>query len=168
MRAHVAAKKHNLKLIVGSEIRSDDGLKLVLLAPDRRAYGALCSLITVGRQRAEKGAYSLGRQDLDAASQGGLLALWVPGENPQETDARWLEREPGIWERADWDLGLQRLTLSVRGDSGESTMTLWWLAPERWNALLSEAGFIVEACYDWFDRRPYAGGEDSIWIARRT
>src|SRR6185369_12018972 len=107
VRAHVAAKKHNLKLIVGSEIRSDDGLKLVLLAPDRRAYGALCSLITVGRQRAEKGAYSLGRQDLDAASQDGLLALWVPGDDPQETDARWLrERFPGRgWIAAELHAG---------------------------------------------------------------
>ena len=89
VRAHVAAKERKLKLIVGSEIRLEDGLKLVLLAPDRRAYGALSSLITVGRRRAEKGAYSLCRQDLDAASQGGLLALWVPGENPADADARW-------------------------------------------------------------------------------
>ena len=31
----------------------------------------------------------------------------------------------------------------------------------------SEAGFEVEALYGWFDRRPYEGGEDSVWIARR-
>ncbi len=66
------------------------------------------------------------------------------------------------------DGGRLVFTLSVRGDSGESTMTLWWLAPERWHALLGEAGFTVDACYDWFDRRPYAGGEDTIWIARKT
>ena len=42
-----------------------------------------------------------------------------------ETHGRWLEREPGIWERADWDESERRLTLSVRGDaSGEATMTL--------------------------------------------
>ena len=46
-------------------------------------------------------------------------------------------------------------------------MTLWWLAPERWHALLAEAGFAVDACYGWFDRRPYTGGEDSVWIASR-
>jgi len=44
-------------------------------------------------------------------------------------------------------------------------MTLWWLEPERWNALLGEAGFVVDACYGWFDRTPYDGGEDSVWIA---
>ncbi|HLY94346.1 MAG TPA: class I SAM-dependent methyltransferase [Gaiellaceae bacterium] len=88
-------------------------------------------------------------------------------EDIDETDGRWIEREPGIFERADWDLRLQTLTLSVRDDASETTMTLSWLAPERWHALIVEAGFDVEACYEWFDRKPYAGGEDSIWIARK-
>ena len=88
-------------------------------------------------------------------------------EDIDETDGRWIEREPGIDERADWDMTQRTLTLAVRGPSGESSMILWWLEPERWNALLAEAGFTVEACYGWFDRRPYEGGEDSVWIARR-
>jgi SAM-dependent methyltransferase len=88
-------------------------------------------------------------------------------EDIEETDGRWIEREPGIFERADWDLVEQSLTLSVRGDGGESTMKLWWLEPARWQALLAEAGFAVEACYGWFDRRAYVDGEDSVWIARR-
>lgn len=88
-------------------------------------------------------------------------------EDVEETDGRWLEREPGIFERADWDLEARRLTLSVRGPQGASRMTLWWLEPERWHALLVEAGFVVEGCYGWFDRSPYSGGEDTIWVARR-
>jgi SAM-dependent methyltransferase len=88
-------------------------------------------------------------------------------EDIEETDGRWIEREPGIEERADWDLEAQTLTLSVRGRERESTMRLWWLEPERWQSLLAEAGFEVTACYGWFDRRPYAGGEDSVWIALR-
>ena len=88
-------------------------------------------------------------------------------EDVDETNGRWIEREPGIDERADWDLDEQTLTLSVRGASGETTMRLWWLEPERWNALLAEAGFEVDACYGWFDRTPYAGGEDTVWIAHR-
>jgi hypothetical protein len=47
-------------------------------------------------------------------------------------------------------------------------MVLWWLEPPRWHSLLAEAGFAVEACYGWFDRRPYTGGEDTVWIARRN
>ena len=35
------------------------------------------------------------------------------------------------------------------------------------NRLLAEAGFEVLECYGWFDRRPFAGGEDSVWIAGR-
>jgi SAM-dependent methyltransferase len=88
-------------------------------------------------------------------------------EDVEETQGRWLEREPGIDERADWDLTAQTLTLSVRGAQGSSTMTLWWVEPERWHSLLAEAGFQVLACYGWFDRRPFAGGEDSVWIALR-
>jgi SAM-dependent methyltransferase len=84
-----------------------------------------------------------------------------------ETDGRWIEREPGIDERADWDLEQQTLTLSVRGAAGETTMQLWWLEPERWLALLGDAGFAVEHVYGWFDRRPYRGGEDTVFVARR-
>ncbi len=83
------------------------------------------------------------------------------------THGRWLERESGIFERADWDSRARTLTLSVRGDSGASTFTLAWLSPEEWRALLERAGFHVLGCYGWFDRRPYAGGEDTVWIARR-
>jgi SAM-dependent methyltransferase len=88
-------------------------------------------------------------------------------EDVEETHGRWIEREPGIDERADWDLTEQTLTLSVRGEAGASSMVLWWLEPARWQVLLAEAGFEVEACYGWFDRRPYDGGEDTVWIARR-
>ncbi|MGH3090889.1 MAG: class I SAM-dependent methyltransferase, partial [Gaiellaceae bacterium] len=45
-------------------------------------------------------------------------------DDVDETHGRWLEREPGIWERADWDLERRVLTLSVRGDAGETTMAL--------------------------------------------
>ena len=102
---------------------------------------------------------------------GGQLVfdVFVPSqEDIDETNGRWIEREPGILERADWDLEEQTLTLSVRGEEGESTMVLWWLEPARWHALIAEAGFTVDACYGWFDRRPYTGGEDSVWIARRA
>jgi SAM-dependent methyltransferase len=88
-------------------------------------------------------------------------------EDIDETNGRWVPRGPGIFERADWDLEERSLTLAVRGDGGESAMTLWWLEPERWQALIAEAGFELDACYGWFDRRPFAGGEDSVWIARK-
>jgi len=89
-------------------------------------------------------------------------------EDVVETHGRWLEREPGIWERAEWNIAERTLDLSVKGAAGTTTMRLAWVSPEEWRKLLERAGFAVEACYGWFDRRPYAGGEDSVWIARRT
>jgi len=84
-----------------------------------------------------------------------------------ETHARWLEREPGIWERADWNTEEQTLTLRVRGVSGETVMRLTWTSAEEWNRVLQEADFQVESCFGWFDRRPYEGGEDMVWVARK-
>jgi SAM-dependent methyltransferase len=84
-----------------------------------------------------------------------------------ETNGRWIEREPGIWERADWRPGEQRLDLSVRGEAGETTMPLAWLPRDGWHDLLVRAGFERIECYGWFDRRRYRGGEDTVWIAHR-
>ena len=101
---------------------------------------------------------------------GGRLVfdVFAPGaDDVAETHGRWLEREPGIYEKADWDTDARTLTLAVRGDQGETTMSLAWLPPERWEKLLQQAGFALETTYGWFDRTPYAGGEDSIFIARR-
>jgi error-prone DNA polymerase len=64
VRAHVEAKKCSLPLIIGSEFRLDDGLRLVLLATDRESYGRLSALITRGRRSAVKGSYRLTRADL--------------------------------------------------------------------------------------------------------
>jgi SAM-dependent methyltransferase len=88
-------------------------------------------------------------------------------EDVEDTQGRWLEREPGIWERADWDVKRRVLTLSVRGEAGETRMHLAWRSAEEWRHLLERTGFEIVACYGWFDMRPYEGGEDSVWIARR-
>jgi SAM-dependent methyltransferase len=101
---------------------------------------------------------------------GGRLVfdVFAPGSRDiAETHGRWIEREPEIFERADWDERRRTLTLSVRGPTGESTMTLSWISAPEWAALLERAGFEVEACYGWFDRSPYSGGEDSVWVTRR-
>jgi SAM-dependent methyltransferase len=84
-----------------------------------------------------------------------------------QTHDRWLEREPGIFERAVWDESARTLTLSVRDENRETTMALAWLSPDEWRGLLETAGFQIEACYGWFDRRPYQSQEDTVWIAKR-
>ncbi len=106
----------------------------------------------------------------DLLEPGGRLVFDVfapSAEDIAETHARWLEREPGIHERALWDEQARTLTLSVAGPGGGGTMCLAWISPAEWRALLEEAGFAVEACYGWFDRSPHRGGEDTVWIARR-
>jgi len=98
-----------------------------------------------------------------------IFDVFAPGaDDIEETHDRWLEREPEIFERAKWDTEARTLTLSVRGPSGETTMALAWLSADEWRALLNRAGFEVEALYGWFDRRPFRGGEDMVWIARRV
>jgi error-prone DNA polymerase len=89
VRAHIEAKKCKLPLIIGSEFRLDDGLRVVLLATDRESYGLLSALITRGRRNAEKGSYRLTRADL-AEGVPGCLALWLPGRDPDIDEARWL------------------------------------------------------------------------------
>jgi len=97
-----------------------------------------------------------------------VFDVFAPGaDDIAATHGRWIEREPGIFERAEWDEERSRLLLGVRGPGGETTMSLAWLPPARWTALVEEAGFEVLATYGWFDRKPYAGGEDTIWVARR-
>jgi SAM-dependent methyltransferase len=115
----------------------------------RRAFGAVRKLLQPG-----------GRFVFD---------VFTPAaDDIAHTHDRWLEREPGIFELARWDEAARTLTLTVRGPSGETTMSLAWLSVDEWRALLEESGFEVEACYGWFDRTPFTGGDDSVWIARET
>jgi len=118
VRAHVAAREHGLKLIVGAEFRLEDGLRCVLLARDRVGYGRLSRLITRGRRAATKGEYRLCRRDFEEITAGGrgwgagvseeagiadefrltpnpypltpLLCLWLPAAQPDADEARWL------------------------------------------------------------------------------
>src|SRR2546426_9367129 len=97
-----------------------------------------------------------------------VFDVFTPGAGDiEQTHDRWLEREPGIFERALWDEQARTLTLTVRGDQKETTMALAWLSPDEWRVLLARSGFEVDACYGWFDRTLFAGGDDSVWIASR-
>src|SRR5687767_5243690 len=80
VRAHQAAKECGLHLILGTEIRVESNLKLVLLATDRRSYGAIASLITAARRRSRKGQYCVERTDVEQLRETGTLVLWAPEE----------------------------------------------------------------------------------------
>jgi error-prone DNA polymerase len=61
VRAHVAAKAHGLKLLVGSQFQVDCDFPFVLtvLACNQNGYGNLCEFITKLRRASEKGTYQL-------------------------------------------------------------------------------------------------------------
>ena len=73
----------------------------------------------------------------------------------------------GIFPDSKTFVDARTVELSVKGKPGKTTMHLAWVSPEEWHALLEQAGFAVEACYGWFDRSPYDGGEDMIFIASK-
>ena len=75
VRAHAEAKKAGLHLLIGSEFILEDGLRLVCLAMNRNGYGNLCELITLARQRAEKGTYRISREDFESCPDAPHLAL---------------------------------------------------------------------------------------------
>ena len=95
VRAHQAAQELGLKLIVGAEFHLVEGMHLVLLAPDRAAYGTLSELITAGRRAAGKGQYRLSQEAVAHRAQG-CLALWIPTVPFQADEAlaelSWLQR----------------------------------------------------------------------------
>ncbi|MCS4504650.1 error-prone DNA polymerase [Arhodomonas aquaeolei] len=95
VRAHMAARETGLALIVGSEFVLEDGTTLVVLAPDRRAYGQLCALISLARSLAPKGAYRLGRAELAGALPDCLAILWVTPALTEETAAWFAGCFPG-------------------------------------------------------------------------
>ena len=108
----------------------------------------------------------------DRLDPGGTLAFDVfhPDRlDIRETHGRWIEREPGIEERALWDEAARRLDLTVRADDVCAEMELWWVDPDGWRALLEEAGYDRIRAYGWFDRRPLEpGATDSVWVASRA
>jgi error-prone DNA polymerase len=94
VRAHVAAKELGLPLIIGTELKCLDKLKLVALATDRASYGAMSRLISKARRATRKGCYALARADLENALAGCLI-IWLPCADKaawhrQEADGRWL------------------------------------------------------------------------------
>ena len=159
VRAHSALRAHpgDPRLIVGSEIRLEDGPCLVLLAADRAGYGRLSRLITDARRAAAKGRYRLDRSGLAAAARDGLLALLVPPADilPEAVAT------PGGVDAPD-DAGpaatgdaspAGRADTNARPSPAQAL-----LADARWLAALfpGRAWLAVSCVFDGFDRRRIA------------
>jgi error-prone DNA polymerase len=96
VRAHVAAKEHQLKLLVGSQfqVRCDAPFTLVVLACNINGYGNLCEFITGLRRASPKGSYRLTLDHVQADALADCVVIAVPeracDQDALDTVARWL------------------------------------------------------------------------------
>ena len=78
VRAHVAAKRVGLRLLVGACLLPEDGPAVLCYPEDRAAYGRLCRLLTLGKRRAEKGECRFTLAELHDHAEGQVLILLPP------------------------------------------------------------------------------------------
>ena len=88
VRAHLAAKKLGLKLLLGAEFwlaaPPTPGFKLIALAHNLNGWGNLCEFITAARCAADKGSYQIHWDDGDTlALQDCEMLLIPPNADPQ-------------------------------------------------------------------------------------
>jgi error-prone DNA polymerase len=86
VRAHTAAKQLGLKLLIGAEVHPVDACPVVLWATDRKSYGRLSRLLTIGRRRAEKGDCRLTLDDIAQHAEGLIAGVQGSGFGVQGSD----------------------------------------------------------------------------------
>ncbi len=64
IRAHVAAKKQGIRIVVGVHFKLMDGCPVLVYPVNLKGYAAVCELLTIGNRRTEKGQCHLYREDL--------------------------------------------------------------------------------------------------------
>ncbi len=93
VRAFGAARHQQLKLIIGAEIILNDAPPMLLWATDRKSYGRLSQLITIGRRRAPKGQCWLSLDDVCGLEKG-LLAGVLPSFTGDRDRAEFILDDP--------------------------------------------------------------------------
>jgi error-prone DNA polymerase len=78
VRAYEAAKVTGVRLVVGCRLDLEEGTSLLVYPTGRAAYSRLCSLLSIGKGRAGKGACKLVWEDVVEWGEG-LLVVLVPG-----------------------------------------------------------------------------------------
>ncbi|WP_300396753.1 error-prone DNA polymerase [Henriciella sp.] len=91
VRAHIAAKEHGLRLLVGARLVPETGPHILCYPTDRAAYGRLSSLLSEGKLRSEKGECRILEEDILAASEGQVLII-MPPDRLDDAFAGLLER----------------------------------------------------------------------------
>jgi error-prone DNA polymerase len=85
-RAHQRATEADIRLIVGCRLDLADDVSILAYPRDRDAYGRLCRLLSIGKQRAGKGGCTLHWADLQAHAQG-LVGILIPDQPDAELNA---------------------------------------------------------------------------------
>ncbi len=80
VRAHTAAKQLGLKLIIGARLDLQEGFSLLCLPRDRKAYGRLSRMLSVGQRRAEKGHCTLCLDDVAEHAEGQIFIALSPDD----------------------------------------------------------------------------------------
>ena len=91
VKAHVEAKNHAIKLIIGSEFYIEDNLRLILLAKNINGYAELCRFITTTRRNSQKGTYYVTRKILYASELKNCFALWFFNDRSNPLDGIFLK-----------------------------------------------------------------------------
>src|SRR3954462_1528898 len=78
VRAHAAAKKSGIRVIVGCCLDLLDGPSLLAYPTDKRAYSQLSNLLSLGNQRTEKGECHLYKADVYKYAAGVKLIAVPP------------------------------------------------------------------------------------------
>ncbi len=86
VRAHSAAKRAGIKLLVGARLDLQDDVSLLCFPQDKPAYARLSSLLTLGKRRAEKGDCHLRLGDLPDLA-GGQCVVVLPPDGVPECEA---------------------------------------------------------------------------------
>jgi error-prone DNA polymerase len=73
VRAHQAAKRAEIRLVVGVRLDLRDGTSLLAFPEDRAAYGRLTTLLTLGKRRAPKGECHIDYADVVAHGEGQVV-----------------------------------------------------------------------------------------------
>src|ERR1700744_4059641 len=103
VRAHAMAKTIGLKIAVGARLVFSDGSPDILAYPqDRAAWGRLTHLLTIGKDRAEKGDCMLGLPDLLEKMEGLNLIVMPPRRIGADALSKVLHRLKQLARRSVW------------------------------------------------------------------
>ncbi len=146
VRAHLAAKDYEMRLLVGARLITTDGFDLIAYPQDRDAYGRLSRLLSDGKLRAEKGDCHITLEDVIAHAEGQVFIAMPP---PRPDEAYRLRLE---WLRAQWG---DRLYLGARyGFQGQNRERIARLADLGFKAGGVPIVAVNDVLYHAAERRP--------------